>query len=50
LRLGAVNTYVALLIVGLPLIVAASWLFWLWGERPFLNAASTKFVWMSNKS
>lgn len=48
LRLDAVATYLALLLVGLPLIVAASWLFWWWGERPFLNTPSAKFAWLSN--
>lgn len=38
LAMGTLPTYLALLVVGLPLIVAASWLFW-WGcERPFLNS------------
>lgn len=36
--LNALPTYLALLAVGLPLIVAASWLFWWACERPFLNS------------
>lgn len=50
LRLSAVTTYLALLLVGVPLIVAASWLFWWWGERPFLNAPLATSVRMSNKN
>ena len=36
--LGALPTYLALIVVGVPLIVAASWLFWYGCERPFLNS------------
>lgn len=36
--LGALPTYLALLVMGTPLIVAASWLFWYGCERPFLNS------------
>ncbi|HEX8983751.1 MAG TPA: acyltransferase [Ktedonobacterales bacterium] len=50
LGLSAVHTYLALLLVGVPLIVAASWLFWWWGERPFLNPPSTSIARMSNKN
>ncbi|HEX8995281.1 MAG TPA: acyltransferase [Ktedonobacterales bacterium] len=38
LRLGDLATYLALVVVGLPLIVMASWLFWYVCERPFLNS------------
>jgi peptidoglycan/LPS O-acetylase OafA/YrhL len=37
LRLGDTLTYLALLVLGVPLIVAASWVFWYCCERPFLN-------------
>lgn len=37
LGLSDLLTYLALLVIGLPLIVAASWLFWYGCERPFLN-------------
>lgn len=37
LGLGDLPTYLALLLLGLPLIVAASWVFWYFCERPFLN-------------
>ncbi|MGH2501885.1 MAG: acyltransferase family protein [Ktedonobacterales bacterium] len=36
--LGALPTYLALMVVGMPLIVAASWVFWYGCERPFLNS------------
>jgi peptidoglycan/LPS O-acetylase OafA/YrhL len=36
--LGQLTTYLALLVVGMPLIVAASWGFWYVCERPFLNS------------
>jgi peptidoglycan/LPS O-acetylase OafA/YrhL len=42
LRLGATPTFLALLLVGLPLIVAASWVFWYFCERPFLNKRGAK--------
>jgi peptidoglycan/LPS O-acetylase OafA/YrhL len=38
LGLGALPTYLALVALGLPLIVAASWGFWYVCERPFLNS------------
>lgn len=41
--LGALPTYLALLVMGLPLIVAASWGFWYVGERPFLNSRPTSW-------
>ncbi len=37
LGLGDLPTYLALLLLGVPLIVAASWVFWYFCERPFLN-------------
>lgn len=37
LGLGNTATYLLLLLVGGPLIVAAAWAFWLVCERPFLN-------------
>jgi peptidoglycan/LPS O-acetylase OafA/YrhL len=37
-ELNALPTYLALIVVGVPLIVAASWLFWYGCERPFLNS------------
>lgn len=36
--LGALPTYLALFITGVPLIVAAAWGFWWVAERPFLNS------------
>jgi peptidoglycan/LPS O-acetylase OafA/YrhL len=41
LGLGDTLTYLALLLVGGPLIVAASWVFWYFCERPFLNSRPT---------
>lgn len=38
MRLGNLPTYLALMAIGAPLVVAASWLFWYGCERPFLNA------------
>ena len=34
--------FFALLLLGLPLIVAASWLFWYGCERPFLNTRTPR--------
>ena len=42
LGLGDLATFLALLFVGLPLIVLASWGFWYWCERPFLNTRARR--------
>ncbi len=41
LGLGSAATFLLLLFIGGPLIVAASWLFWYCCERPFLNTRPT---------
>ncbi len=49
LKWGDLPTYLALLLVGLPLIIAASWVFWRFCERPFLNSRTSRLAWTNGQ-